>query len=51
MRNCAATYIDLGKKVWWAEVKLKSGQIGWVDMDHAEFHGVDALAKATASMR
>jgi hypothetical protein len=30
--HCAATYLDLGKKVWWAEVKLKSGRSGWVDM-------------------
>lgn len=44
--HCAATYIDLGKKVWWAEVKLKSGQTGWVQMDLAAFDGVDLLAKA-----
>ena len=31
--HCAATYIDLGDKRWWAEVKLKSGVTGWVDMD------------------
>ena len=29
--DCAATYVDLGKKVWWAEVKLKSGLSGWVN--------------------
>jgi hypothetical protein len=30
---CAATYLDLGKKAWWAEVKLASGRTGWVDME------------------
>jgi hypothetical protein len=30
--HCAATYVDLGEKQWWAEVRLKSGEIGWVDM-------------------
>ena len=33
--HCAATYTDLGKKSWWAEVKLSSGQTGWVEMDLA----------------
>jgi hypothetical protein len=40
---CAATYVDLGKKEWWAKIKLKSGQMGWVNMDTAEFGGVDVL--------
>jgi len=31
--HCAATYVDLGKKHWWAEVKLASGLTGWVEMD------------------
>lgn len=31
--HCAATYVDLGKKSWWAEVKLASGRTGWVDME------------------
>ena len=31
--HCAATYIDLGAKSWWANVKLKSGLTGWVEMD------------------
>jgi hypothetical protein len=30
--HCAATYVDLGEKQWWAEVRLKSGAIGWLDM-------------------
>jgi hypothetical protein len=34
--HCAATYVDLGKKSWWAKVKLKSGQTGWVEMDLAQ---------------
>ena len=33
--HCAATYIDLGAKSWWANVKLKSGRTGWVEMDLA----------------
>jgi hypothetical protein len=31
--HCAATYLDLGRKSWWAKVKLKSGRTGWVEMD------------------
>jgi hypothetical protein len=31
--HCAATYIDLGEKSWWANVKLRSGLTGWVEMD------------------
>jgi len=42
--HCAATYVDMGEKVWWAEVKLKSGRSGWVNMDTAVFDGVDSLA-------
>jgi hypothetical protein len=34
--HCAATYMDLGRKSWWAKVKLKSGQTGWVEMDLAQ---------------
>jgi hypothetical protein len=41
--HCAATLVDSGKHVWWAEVKLKSGKVGWVNMDEAEFEGVDML--------
>jgi hypothetical protein len=41
--HCAATYVDLGKKSWWAKVKLKSGRTGWVDMNHSEFGGIDRL--------
>jgi hypothetical protein len=42
--HCAATYVDLGEKVWWAEIRLKSGRIGWVNMNDAAFDGVDMLA-------
>lgn len=42
--HCAATYTDLGEKEWWAQVRLKSGKTGWVNMDSAEFSGVDMLA-------
>ena len=41
--HCAATYIDLGKKEWWAKVTLKSKQVGWVNMNESEFDGVDVL--------
>jgi hypothetical protein len=34
--HCAATYMDLGTKSWWAEVKLNSGRTGWVEMDLAQ---------------
>jgi len=34
--HCAATYMDLGRKSWWAEVKLNSGRTGWVEMDPAQ---------------
>ena len=43
--HCAATYVDVGKKVWWAKVKLKSSPSGWVNMNTAEFNGVDLLAR------
>jgi hypothetical protein len=36
--------VDLGNKVWWAEVRLPSGRVGWVDMNASEFDGVDLLA-------
>ena len=42
--HCAATYIDLGEKVWWAKVKLKSGKTGWVNMNNADFDGTCLLA-------
>jgi hypothetical protein len=45
--HCAATYVDLGRKVWWAEVKLRSGRLGWVNMAAADFDGVDMLAMKT----
>ena len=43
--HCAATYVDLGKKDWWAQIRLSSGSTGWVDMDHSEFDGIDILAR------
>jgi hypothetical protein len=39
--HCAATYVDLGEKRWWAEIKLRSGAMGWVDMDHGLLGGFD----------
>ena len=43
--HCAATYIDLGEKIWWAKIKLKSGRTGWVNMSRAKFDGTDSLAR------
>ena len=31
--HCAATFLDLGIKMWWVQVKLSSGMTGWVEMD------------------
>lgn len=42
--DCAGIYVDLGEKVWWAKVKMRSGVVGWVNMNNAGFGGVDALA-------
>ena len=42
--KCIAAFTDVGKSAWWAQVKLKSGRIGWVEMDTAGFDGVDQLA-------
>ncbi len=41
--HCAATYVKPGKKAWWAQIKLKSGATGWVNMEGAKFDGTDAL--------
>jgi hypothetical protein len=41
--HCAATYLDLGKKEWWAQVRLKSGLTGWVAMNGGSFDGLDML--------
>jgi hypothetical protein len=42
--SCSGTYVDMGIKTWWAQVKLPSGRTGWVNMDKAAFDGVDQLA-------
>jgi hypothetical protein len=34
--HCAATVVDLGRKAWWAQVKLASGRTGWVEMKDAQ---------------
>lgn len=41
--NCAGTYLDRGRKAWWAQVKLTSGTLGWVDMIRSDFAGTCAL--------
>ena len=42
--SCSATYLSLGRQVWWSKVKLPSGQVGWIDMTDAKLDGVCALA-------
>jgi hypothetical protein len=34
--HCAATYIDLGRKTWWAKVRLGTGRTGWVETELAQ---------------
>jgi hypothetical protein len=41
--HCAATYIDLGKKAWWAQLRLRSGATCWVEMTDNFFNGVNLL--------
>ena len=48
--SCSASYIDMGVKTWWAEVKLPSGRIGWVNMNQADFDGIDQLASVLPSL-
>ena len=43
--KCIAAFTDVGKSAWWSQVKLQSGRIGWVEMDKAEFDGIDQLAR------
>jgi hypothetical protein len=38
--HCAATYVDLGNKVWWVQIKLLSGLTGWVNMEDTRVNGV-----------
>jgi hypothetical protein len=42
--DCAGTYVNLGEKDWWAQVKMSSGVVGWVNMNEAKFAGVDQFA-------
>jgi len=49
--HCAATYVDLGNKVWWAQIKLQSGRTGWVDMSDAKFDGTCMIALLPARHR
>ena len=41
--HCRGTYLDLGRKEWWAKLKLKSGGTRWVNMRDAYFKGVNAF--------
>jgi hypothetical protein len=43
-KDCAANYVDLGEKVWWAKVKMSSGVVGWVNMNDAKFGEVDQFS-------
>lgn len=49
--DCAGAYLDLGEKIWWAKVKMSSGVVGWVNMNQAEFDGVDRFALAVPDSR
>ena len=40
-RDCEGTYVNPGKKEWWAKLKFKSGRTGWVDMNPFKFSNVD----------
>lgn len=42
--KCVAAFTDVGKSAWWAQVKLSSGRMGWVEMGSGDFDGVDQLA-------
>jgi hypothetical protein len=44
--HCAATYVDLGNKVWWAQVRLLSGLTGWVNMEETRVNGFYTLGSA-----
>jgi len=44
--HCAATYVDLGNKVWWAQIKLLSGLTGWVNMEQTRVNGLYMLGAA-----
>jgi hypothetical protein len=48
---CAATWLDPGQKAWWAEVKLGSGRSGWIEVNPADFDGIDLLARAKTLLR
>ena len=47
--HCAATFVDLGGKAWWAELRLKSGATTWVEMESASFDGTNLLASVEFS--
>ncbi len=40
----AATSVDQGNKVWWAQVKFEDGCTAWVKMNDADFDGLCSLA-------
>jgi hypothetical protein len=44
--HCAATYVDLGSKIWWVQVKLRSGLTGWVNMEQTRVNGFYTLRSA-----
>jgi hypothetical protein len=44
--HCSATYVDLGNKIWWVQVKLPSGLTGWVNMEETRVNGVYMLGAA-----
>jgi hypothetical protein len=44
--HCTATYVDLGNKVWWVQVRLLSGLTGWVNMEQTRVNGFYTLRSA-----
>ena len=41
--HCAAAFTAAADSVWWARVRLKSGETGWVNMNKSTFDGTDML--------
>jgi hypothetical protein len=37
-------HVDFGQKVWWAQLKLSTGRLGWVKMATDDFEAIDLLA-------
>jgi hypothetical protein len=40
---CKATYLDLGRHVWWAKIRMASNKFGWAEVRDGNFSGNCAL--------